>query len=77
MKIELFTDLKNACHELIAVLPKLNASQRKEMRELLIKLKEDLSDSLTIAEQYLLGAKRSTRPRKFSSVNWSNQAESA
>lgn len=59
--LKLFTDLKDACIELVAVLPKLNDSQRKEMRDILLQLKGDLTDSLVLAEQYLNGVRRSTR----------------
>lgn len=61
MEIKLFSDLKAACRDLVDVLPSLNDSQRKEMRNILLQLKGDISGSLVLAEQYLNGILRSTR----------------
>jgi len=61
MKLNLFSDLKDACVDLIKILPCLNDAQRKDIRDILLQLKGDLSDSLVLAEQYLNGVLRSTR----------------
>jgi hypothetical protein len=58
--MQLVQDLKSACIDLIKILPELNDAQRKEMREILLLLKSDLTDSMVIAEHYLRGVKRAT-----------------
>ena len=56
----LFSSLQQACIDLIKVLPELNDNQRKEMREILLQLKSDLSDALIIAEQYFRSIQRTS-----------------
>ncbi|MCL4181565.1 MAG: hypothetical protein KJ072_27985 [Verrucomicrobia bacterium] len=59
--IKLFSDLKDACIDIVKVLPSLNNTQRREIRDILLQLKRDLTDSIVLAEQYLNSIRRSTR----------------
>ena len=58
---EISPDLEQACIDLVQILLKLNDTQRREMREIHLARKTDLSDSMVVAEKFMLGIHRSER----------------